>query len=342
MPAAEDDPFQDLLGARTLGQCGTEGVALHAALRHAVVGGKRFRPWLVGLTHDSCAGTRPEAVAAVGAGVELLHTAFVVHDDVIDGDRTRRGRPSVPEGFRVAALGRDVPDERAELYGLAGAVLTGDLALAAAVRAVATAPVPPAVTHRLLDLVDQALAVTAAGELADVRLATHPGHPTLADVLSMEERKTAVYSFALPMQLGAVLADAPDEVVHALGEVGRHLGLAFQLQDDLLGVFGDSASTGKSTVNDLREGKCTALITHARSTAGWLEIEPHWGAVDLDDARAALVRDALERCGSRGFVEDLVTDYVATATDAGAAVGLPAALLSDLAGLCTVPVRGAA
>jgi geranylgeranyl diphosphate synthase type II len=342
VPDPQDDPYRDLLGARTLGQCGTEGVALHAALRHAVVGGKRFRPWLVGLAHDSCGGSRPEAVEAVGAGVELLHTAFVVHDDVIDGDRTRRGRPSVPEGFRVAARGRDVPEGRAELYGLAGAVLTGDLALAAAIRAVATAPVSAPVVHRLLDLVDQALAVTAAGELADVRLATHPGHPTLVDVLSMEERKTAVYSFALPMQLGAVLADAADDVVEALGEVGRHLGLAFQLQDDLLGVFGDPADTGKSTLSDLREGKCTALITHARSTTGWAEIEPHWGSPDLDDVGAARVRDALERCGSRDFVEGLVTDYVATATDAGGAVGLPTALLEDLAGLCTVPVRGAA
>jgi len=337
-----DDAMADAVAGPAPAGATSEDIDLRAALRDASHGGKRFRPALVGAAHSWLSGRRPEAVPAVGAAVELLHTAFVVHDDVIDGDRTRRGRPSMPERFRIQASEGGATDDAAHTYGLAGAVLTGDLALAAAVRGVATAPAPPEVVHRMLDLVDHALAVTASGELADVRYATHGPWPSLAEVLSTEERKTAVYSFALPLQLGAVLADADDARVAALADVGRHLGLAFQLQDDLLGVFGDERVTGKSTISDLREGKCTALVVHARGTAQWSAIEQHWGEPGLTAAGAAAVRSALEEAGSRAFVEELVDDYVTAAAGCAAEVGLPEELVGWLGELCLPQAWGAA
>jgi geranylgeranyl pyrophosphate synthase len=337
-----DDAMAAAVAGSSPGIAAAEGVALHEALRDAGRGGKRFRPSLVGAAHASMGGRRPEAVPAVGAAVELLHTAFVVHDDVIDGDLTRRGRPSIPERFRIAASDAGASEGSARTYGLAGALLTGDLALAAAVRSVATAPAPQPVVTRMLDLVDHALAVTASGELADVRYATHGPWPSLAEVLSTEERKTAVYSFALPLQLGAVLADADDDRVRALADVGRHLGLAFQLRDDLLGVFGDERLTGKSTTSDLREGKCTVLVVHARGTAQWSAIEPHWGEPGLTADAAALVRSALEESGSRAFVEGLVEDYVTAAARCAAEVGLPEELVGWLGELCLPQTSGAA
>ena len=194
----------------------------------------------------------------------------------------------------------------------------------------------------MLDLVDHALTQTASGELADVRYSTHGPVPSLADVLSTEERKTAVYSFALPMQLGAVLADADEDRVDALADVGRHLGLAFQLRDDLLGVFGDEQVTGKSATSDLREGKCTALIVHASRTPQWAVIEPHWGDRGLSPGAAAAVRQALEEAGSRAFVEALVSDYAAAATSSAVEVGLPRELVQWLGELCLLPTSGAA
>jgi geranylgeranyl diphosphate synthase type II len=337
-----EDAVSAAVAGSAPGAATSEGVALHDALRDASRGGKRFRPSLVGAVHSFLDGRRPDAVPPVGAAVEMLHTAFVVHDDVIDGDRTRRGRPSIPERFRLAASDAGAADGAARTYGLAGALLTGDLALAAAVRSVATAPAPRPVVTRMLDLVDDALAVTASGELADVRYATHGPWPSLAEVLSTEERKTAVYSFALPLQLGAVLADADDGWVAALADLGRHLGLAFQLRDDLLGVFGDERVTGKSSTSDLREGKCTALIVHARGTAQWGAIEPHWGDPALSAAGATVVRTALEEAGSRAFVEDLVDDYVAAAAQCAAEVGLPDELVGSLGELCLPTSSGAA
>jgi geranylgeranyl pyrophosphate synthase len=307
---------------------------LRQALEAATAGGKRFRPRLVAAVHDALGGTSVEALGSVAAAVELLHTAFVVHDDVIDGDETRRGVDTVPSRFRGHGLRAGADRAGAHTYAVAGAVLTGDLALSAAFRAVAPAPLPRPSTHRLLDLVDRALVVSASGELADVRLSLDLGGTGLAEALTMEEHKTAVYSFELPMQAGAVLAGAPPAMVAGVGEVGRLLGIAFQLRDDLLGVFGDSGTTGKSNVADLREGKLTPLIVHARSTPGWTRIQGHWGDPHLGAEDAAAVRRELELCGSRAFVEELADRHADRAAARADAVGLPAGFVASLEALC--------
>ncbi|WP_457207060.1 polyprenyl synthetase family protein, partial [Nocardioides sp. P5_C9_2] len=247
------------------------------ALTAATEGGKRFRPALVTAAHDALGGTASAAAAQTGAAVELLHTALVIHDDVIDGDDVRRGRPNVSGTFRGYAVAAGAPPEEADALGRTAGILAGDLALAAAIRAVATCGTPPDVTHRLLDLFDAALHTTAAGELADVRLSLSTGTASLPESLAMEEQKTSAYSFALPLQAGAVLAGADDATVGRLGEAGRVLGIAFQLVDDLLGVFGDPARTGKSATSDLRAGKQTPLLAHARSTVEWERIRTFVG-----------------------------------------------------------------
>jgi geranylgeranyl diphosphate synthase type II len=303
--------------------------AQHARLWEALVsateGGKRFRPALLLATHGALGGTQDAAAAEVGAAVELMHTAFVIHDDVIDGDHVRRGRPNVSGTFRDAALDAGVAPGPAADYGLTAAILAGDLALAATVRTVATCGAPPDVVHRLLDLFDAALHTTAAGELADVRLSLGAAPTTLDESLLMEEQKTSAYSFALPLQAGAVLAGADDATIDLLGEAGRALGVAFQLADDLIGVFGDPRQSGKSATNDLRTGKQTPLLVHAASTAEWSRIASHVGR-DLDEPELEEVRRLLTACGSRGFVEDLAEQHLTAARtvldDLGIAPGL--------------------
>jgi geranylgeranyl diphosphate synthase type II len=300
-------------------------VLLWDALVAATEGGKRFRPALVTATHDALGGTSPDAAAEVGAAVELLHTAFVIHDDVIDDDHVRRGRPNVSGTFRAQGQSLGSPDDGAA-YGLTAAVLAGDLALAASVRAVALCGAGPDVVRRLLDLFDAALHTTAAGELADVRLTLDRGSVTLADSLTMEEQKTSAYSFTLPLRAGAVLADADAATVAHLGEVGRTMGVAFQLVDDLIGVFGDPAHTGKSVTCDLRTRKQTPLIVHARSTPEWDEIRGYVGR-ELDDDELDDVRALLTTSGSRRFVEELAEEHLAAARSGVAALGISLDLL---------------
>ncbi len=296
--------------------------ALWEALVAAAAGGKRFRPALVTTVHAALEGGRPAAAVEIGAAVELLHTAFVIHDDVIDGDEVRRGRLNVSGTFRARALAEGAEPSGAAHYGRTAGILAGDLALAAAIRTVATCGAPPEVVDRLLDLFDAALHTTAAGELADVRLPLGVEIASLEECLAMEENKTSAYSFTLPLQAGAVLADAGQATVAALGRLGRSLGIAFQLLDDLVGVFGDPAVSGKSTTADLRARKQTPLLAHARTTAHWERISSFLGR-DLTAQEVRDVRLLFTSSGSRRFVEELAGSHLARARATAAALGLP-------------------
>lgn len=311
------------------------------ALAAATEGGKRFRPALVTQSHEALGGTCFLEAVEVGAAVELLHTAFVIHDDVIDGDHLRRGRPNVSGTFHADALVAGAHPQDAGVFGRTAGILAGDLALAAAIRAVATCGAPSEVTHRLLDLFDAALHVTASGELADVRLSLSIATASLAESLAMEERKTSAYSFALPLQAGAVLAGADDATVTGLGEAGRMLGVAFQLVDDLLGVFGDPTQTGKSVTCDLRSRKQTPLLAHARTTSEWDLISGYVGR-DLTDDELSETQRLLTLSGSRRFVEELAEAHRETARKVVEDLGISTELLSSefLATVITSPAVG--
>lgn len=293
-------------------------------------GGKRFRPALLTATYLAYGGRDRRLAADVGAAVELLHTAFVAHDDVIDGDRTRRGRPNVSGAAadRAREAGAGAPGQRA--YADTAGILAGDLALVGALRAIALCGAPPATLRQLYDLVDRAVHVSAAGELADVGLSAGVGDATVEEVVTAAERKTAAYSFALPLQAGALLAATGPDVVERLGDVGRLAGLAFQLQDDLIGTFGDEAASGKSRLTDLRQGRVTLLVAHARSTPQWASIAPLHGSPSLTPAQADRACALLEASGSRRFVEDVARDRLEAALRLAAEVGLPAELLDWL------------
>lgn len=313
-------------GRRRAARVDPHHALLWEALTRATEGGKRFRPALLVATHDALDGTSTGQAHRVGAAVELLHTAFVIHDDVIDDDHVRRGRPNVSGTFRALAALDGAGPARAAGYGATAAILAGDLALTAAVRAVATCGAAPAVVDRLLDLFDAALHATSAGELADVRLSLGVADASLAQSLEMEALKTGAYSFSLPLQAGAVLAGADTATVDRLGRAGRAMGIAFQLADDLVGVFGDPQRSGKSATGDLRTGKQTPLIVHARSTAEWGRISTYLGR-DLRGEELDEVRLLLESSGSRHFVEDLADRHLEEARSVLRTTGLPAELL---------------
>jgi geranylgeranyl diphosphate synthase type II len=306
-----------------------EHARLWEALAAATEGGKRFRPALVTAAHDALGGTSPVAVAEVGAAIELLHTAFVIHDDVIDGDDVRRGRLNVSGTFRAHALGAGATACEATELSRAAGILAGDLALAAAIRTVATCSAPRETIHRLLDLFDAGLHTAASGELADVRLSLNLSTASLPESLQMEEQKTSSYSFALPLQAGALLAAADEETVCRLGEAGRLVGIAFQLVDDLIGVFGDPAQTGKSATSDLRTRKQTPLLTHARSTPEWSRILLYLGR-DLTEDELAEARRLLTASGSRLFVEALAETHLSSAKLIVEDLGIPADVLPEI------------
>lgn len=306
------------------GRFGDRYSDLWATIERGTRGGKRFRPRLVMIAFDACGGTDLAAAAQLAASYELLHSALIEHDDIIDRDFVRRGRENVSGTYRDIAATAGLALPAAEHRGLSVGVIAGDLALSAAYRLLerAIAAVPER-AQLLRDTLDDAVEAAAAGELLDVDFSLLPGVPTVAEVLDMERLKTAVYTFEAPLRAGALLAGADLETTAALARAGTAIGIAYQLIDDLLGVFGDEARTGKSATGDLREGKRTALIAHAAHTAQWPAIAALLGRPDLTDAHAATLRQLLTDSGSRTHVEALARDFAERGGDALRHVAVP-------------------
>jgi geranylgeranyl diphosphate synthase type II len=219
------------------------------------------------------------------------------------------------------------------------AVIAGDLALTGSFRLMERASANPEIRDALVELLDRAVFDSAAGELIDVDFSLYSGMPTIEEIVEMERLKTAVYSFEAPLQAGALLAGATHDVIASLGEFGRNIGIAYQIVDDLLGVFGNEAATGKTTLGDLREGKRTALIAFASQTAEWSTISKLVGDSNLSDEDAATVRDVLERTGAKTFTQKLAANYSDEAVAALQGAGIPQQLVEQLTPLVSAVVE---
>lgn len=265
---------------------------LWTRVAEAIASGKRTRPELVGFTHSAWNGTHFRAAVEVGVAFELLHTALLIHDDVIDQDFLRRGRPTISAWYRDTALDRGVDATTATQIGNSAGVLAGDLLLTLAIGMVQQAcrdlPGGPAVVR----VFHEAIHRSVAGELSDLLAPVDTRIPYLNEVLEMHRQKTAGYSFESPLQAGALLAGATAGDVAKLAELGAAIGIAYQITDDILGTFGDPAVTGKPDDSDLAEKKHTVLIALAAETPGAAPAVARWRAGEVADAdfRAVLER----------------------------------------------------
>ncbi|WP_447001921.1 polyprenyl synthetase family protein [Saccharothrix isguenensis] len=237
----------------------------------ALTGGKRIRPafawWGWRAAGGEARGEAAEATVRALVALELLQCCALVHDDVMDRSPTRRGRPSAHEEF-AARHRRRRWSGSARRYGDSAAILIGDLALAWADDALVTAGLPADALQRAWRPWQRMRTEMMAGQHLDL-LATAGRDSSLEGALRVAALKTAAYTVERPLHLGAALAGAPADVIGCLREFGRDIGVAFQLRDDLIGMFGDPAVTGKPVGEDLREGKRTPLmaIAIARATA---------------------------------------------------------------------------
>ena len=283
------------------------------------VGGKLLRPRLTLAAYLGLGGDDVAGAAHVAAAQELLHTAMVVHDDLLDHDEVRRGRPNLAGCYRAALASQGVVGPDAEDHVVAAGLLGGDLALVAAFGLVARAPLPADLRLAVVDLLAQGVSTTVAGELLDVAAALRP--PAQVDTLLVAELKTATYTCVVPLPAGAVLARADGRTLTELARFGTALGTAFQLVDDELGVFGDPARTGKSVLSDLRGGKRTELLRLSyllADDAGRAVLDAHVGRADLDEDGAGQVRDVMTACGARDELRAVAARAAATARDVAA------------------------
>lgn len=302
-----------------------EGLAtLWRITARSAEGGKLFRPALVVQSYLAYTGAEevPDAVIELATATELLHLAFLTHDDVIDNDTMRRGVRNLLGSVEEIVGGSEFDDERGNRLGQAAAILVGDLLLSEAHLRVARIDLPHAVRLRVLDAIERALSVSVAGEFSDVSLSVRADHPALAEVLSMSSNKTSAYTVLLPLELGLIAAGGEDLVdARLIAQFSDAAGLAFQLQDDLFGVFGDQHKLGKAPYSDIREGKFTALIALACGTPVWNELESLLGDPQLSEVDGAKARDLIDASGSRAAVEQELAAQFARASAAARAVG---------------------
>lgn len=323
--SAIEDELGGLMSSKALAAApyGPGFARLWAIASENVLGGKFVRPLLLMETYDALQqpetrrdhhSSNRQTAIGIAAAVEILHYAFLLHDDVIDGDLVRRGRPNLIGTLLTEAgfPGGDDKNQQAKLHwARTGGILMGNMLLAATHQSFARADLPQALRFRLLDLLDHTINETVAGEQLDVGLGDGIIAPELETILVMCGYKTATYTFELPLRAAAALAGAEPSVESALATAGRHLGLAFQLQDDFLSTFGDPRQHGKDPFSDLREGKQTAIIAYARMTNAWPDIEPWFGRPELSDPEAQYVRRQLADCGAEAFVQGLVQEQLA-------------------------------
>ncbi|WP_405135835.1 polyprenyl synthetase family protein [Nocardia sp. NBC_01388] len=259
-------------------------------------GGKRTRPafawtgWL-GAGH-SADDPEADAVLTACAALELVQAAALIHDDIIDSSRTRRGFPTVHVDYETRHRDGRWAGDSAH-YGASIATLIGDLALAWADDMTRDAGLDPAALHRFGPVWAAMRTEVLGGQMLDIH-GEAGGDESVEAALQINRFKTAAYTIERPLHLGAALADADPELIAAYREFGTDIGIAFQLRDDLLGVFGDPAVTGKPSGDDLREGKRTVLIAEALRRA------------DLSDPpAAALIRTSLGTDVTPGEVTEL-------------------------------------
>ncbi len=329
------------------------------AAAELLAGGKRLRPAFCYWGWRAAGGAglgddRGGRILTAAAALELLHASALVHDDVIDGSETRRGRPAVHRSFAARHAAGQWRGS-AGSFGAGAAILAGDLLLAWTGELLRASGLPAAALGRGQPVLDAMRTELIAGQYLDL-LGQATGTGTVESALRVVAYKSAKYTVERPLQLGAALAAAPagtpgdaaDEVFFtdpsmaaACTSYGIPLGVAFQLRDDVLGVFGDPAKTGKPVTGDLREGKRTVLVAIAMSRADAAQasvLDRLLGDPRLGDAGAAEIRAVLTETGAVAECERLIRGRVqqALAALAGAPFTAPAkAALAELAAAAT-------
>ena len=299
--------------AATLSRLGDDLAPVSDAARRFVLdGGKRLRPtfaywgWRTVHTEDE----DDSALITAAASLELLHACALVHDDVMDASATRRGRPAAHASFAELHRAEGWAGDP-EVFGTSAAILLGDLLLSWA-DAMFTGAVPGGPGRRVFDEMRQ---LVMAGQYLDVLVQARAGY-SVDEALRVIKFKTSKYTVEGPLHLGAAIAGAPPDVFEALTAYGLPLGEAFQLRDDVLGVFGDPSLTGKPTGGDLREGKHTLLTALAMQAADADQadaLRAGLGDRGLDDGRVAELCKIILATGALDQVEQRITKRTAEA-----------------------------
>jgi len=325
------------------GELGAEAGLLADTAADALEGGKRLRArfcltgWRAVASPRAGSPTPDDAVGAAAA-LEIFHAAALVHDDLIDNSDTRRGRPAAHRRLEADHRRRGWHGD-ATAFGRSGAVLLGDLLVAWSddlleEAIAATAPDRAVATRAAYARMRRDVTV---GQFLDVAeesaFSTQPDAEHAERALRIASLKSARYSIQQPLLIGAALAGADAAQEEALSAFGHPVGMAFQLRDDVLGVFGDASVTGKPSGDDLREGKRTVLVAFAREelpTGARRVFDELIGDPTLDEGQIAALQRTIRDTGALQRTEELISSYALEADRALSGARLDNAAVGEL------------
>ena len=302
--------------------------------------GKRLRPLFAYAGFAAAGGSIDKSVVRAIAALELLQACALIHDDLMDGSDTRRGKPSIHRHFESIHVQQQL-EGFAPHYGLSAAVLLGELALVWSDQMLNSAGLTNEQFTHVVPYYNEMRVELMAGQFLDIHEQTQKS-TNVDRSLKIARYKSGKYTIERPLHLGAAMTSEPaQEIFTALSAYGLPLGEAFQLRDDLLGVFGDPSVTGKPAGDDLREGKRTVLIamTNDRQSEAQREIaRKHFGKPDLDGQGVALLQEIIEATGARAELEatiERLTEKALTAAESTVFTEAGKAMLVELANVAT-------
>lgn len=271
------------------------------------MGGKRIRAYLVSLGYQIAAGTENPAIMLPALSYEVFQSGILIHDDIIDESDTRRGMPTMH-----ITLGGDQ-------IGISKAICLGDIGLFAAIDLVARAEFDSDLVRKAIMHQIKVFELTGAGEIKDIELAAADS-ATEARIVQMYRLKTSWYTIIGPMQLGAILGGADEMLLQQIEQIGTAMGIAFQIVDDIIGIYGKSDKIGKSNLSDMQEGKKTVLSAHFFANASKQQadaLRAVYGRRDSGAEALQTVRALFRETGSYDYASALCRQY---ADEAGAVI----------------------
>lgn len=289
-------------------------------------GGKRIRPIFFCYGHLIAGGEKKEDIIKTAVSIELIHSYFLIHDDIIDKDNFRHNDLSMHCKYKKEyenkfkhwksknsrKKSQSGGSFREEHFGVSMAVLMGDFASSLGYEVLACSNFPPNLKIKAVEKLNQIISNTITGEVIDIVLAGYP-NTNINEVIKMQEYKTAKYTIEGPLHLGAILAGADEKFLKSISEFAIPLGIAFQIQDDIIGVFGNKERIGKPVGADIKEGKKTLLLikTFERADKEQLKIlSESIGNKNINLNEINAVREIIKKTGSLEYSLEKIKELI--------------------------------
>jgi len=286
------------------------------SLENLLKGGKRLRPAFAYWGYRSVGALDTESIVRAATSLEFLQACALIHDDVMDDSDVRRGNPAAHKQFETLHAANQWSGGAYD-FGTGAAILIGDLALSWADELLGNSGLSIEEHRRAKKIYDLMRTELMAGQYLDL-LEQVRGDTSQESARNVIRYKSAKYTIERPLHIGAAIAGATPAHQELLSEYGLALGEAFQLRDDVLGVFGDKVVTGKPAGDDLREGKQTMLIARTReliSPADLASLNSQLGRKDLDDDQISELQTLITDCGALAEIEAQIDALTALSLD---------------------------